>query len=310
MVSAKNGSSERAAATSSVTVAGAVATLWLLGGLVYPLLAIASEDLSAIQLTALRTTGAVILTTPLLIVRLRGRARELFSIHLLWPNFVAGIAFYPIGNGLLTWASSRLPSSLTALAFALLPVLATTVSALRGNHVSRGVWLGVLGAVLSMSVVVGAPGAQVSLVPLAAALASVACWFAGTEFWAAHGLGGDLLISVWLQLAIGALGCWITIGAVDASPPPWSAAFQPVVLFLVFAQVVQHVAYLGVAGKVSPLILTSFALVNPVVAALAGYLLLEQRLTPFQLAASTALLVAVSYAIHASQREPIEQRLD
>lgn len=300
MIDEMAGPSPRAdAVPSRVMVAAAIATLWLLGGFVYPLLTLASEDLSAMQLTALRTSGAVVMTTPLLIYRMRGRLLHMLSARVLGPNIVAGLTFYPLGNGLLTFASARLPSSLTALVFSLLPVLAATVSAVRGVRLGRVVWIGILGALACMILVVGAPGAAVALAPLAAALASVVCWYSGTEYWAARGLKIDLIASVWLQLVVGSLGCWISLALTGTDAPSLSTAWQPIVVLLAFSQFISHAAYLSIAGRVSPVVLTSFAFVNPVVAAFAGYLLLSQTLTGAQLLASAGLLAAVAMVVRA-----------
>lgn len=281
--------------------ASAIGTLWLVGGLVYPMLAVASDELNAVQLTAVRTTGAAIMTTPLLVYRLRGRISELWSLHSLWPNVVAGVLFYPIGNGLLTYGSARLPSAISALAFSLLPVLAASVAAYRGHRYGRRVWLGVAGACVSMVGVVGAPDAAVALLPLLAVLASVTCWFVGTEFWARRGRRADLMVSVWLQLVIGACACWVTVALASDGPPSTGQLFSPLLLLLAFSQFIQHAAYLGIAGRVNPLLLTSFAFVNPVVAAVAGYLLLQQQLTVVQTIASLAMLLSVSVVVKPSR---------
>lgn len=278
-------------------VAAALGTLWLVGGLVYPLLAIASDGLTPMQVTAIRTTAAAALTTPLLLARLRQRRPRLLERRSLAPNLVAGLLFYPVGNGLLTFASARLPSSTTALAFSLLPVLAAVATAMRGQVPRLTVWVGIGGALTSMLVVVGAPGRDASPAPVLAALASVACWFSGTEYWAARRAGTDLVASIWLQLVVGSLGCWVALVATDAPLPALGAWLQPVMLVLAFSQFIQHAAYLGVAGRVSAVALTSFAFVNPVVAAVAGFLLLDQAMTTLQLVASACLLASVLLVI-------------
>lgn len=279
----------------------AIGTLWLVGGLVYPVLSLASEDFSAIEVTAVRAIGAVIMTTPLLLYRLRGALHRLWSWRILWPNLVAALLFYPIGNGLLTYASGRLQSSLTPLVFALLPVLAAAVSAGRGVRLGRATWIGVTGAFFSLIVVVGAPGSNVPLIPVFAAMASVVCWYTGTELWASRNVDIDLIASVWIQLVIGAVACWVILIASGSQLPPLDRTVQPIMLFLAFSQFIQHAAYLGIAGRVSPLLLTSFAFVHPVVAAIAGYFLLHQRLTAVQIVGSVALLFAVSLVVRASQ---------
>lgn len=279
--------------THRLWVAAAVGTLWLIGGLVYPLLAIASADLSAFQITAVRTTGAMLMTTPVLLSRVRGRLLHVMTPRVIWVNVVAAVAFYPIGNGLLTFASARLPSAVSALAFSLFPVLAAVVTVMRGELLGRLVWLGMFGAGVSMAGVVGAPDADVPLLPLFAALASVVFWFAGTEFWSKRDRETELMASVWIQLLIGSIACWVLVIATGDPIPSADDMLQPVMLLLAFSQFIQHVAYLGIAGRISPLILTSFAYVNPVVAAFTGYVLLEQELSAFQIGASLSLLVSV-----------------
>ena len=279
---------------SRLTVMASVATLWLLGGVVYPLLTIASEELSAVQVTALRTTGALLMTTPLLLLRARGQLRALLGRATLWPNVVAGVLFYPLGNGLLTYASARLPSAISALVFSMLPVVAAVVASLRGQRLGAGTWAGITGAVVGMLMLAGAPTESLSLLGLLAALASVACWFVGTDYWSTRGVHADVIASVWVQLLIGTVGCWVLLVVSQNAVPRPSVAFQPVMIVLALSQFVAHMAYLGVAGRVSHVLLTSFAFVNPVVAALAGFVLLGQHMTLVQAGASVVLLAAVA----------------
>ncbi len=293
---------QTAAAPSPLRVVASILTLWLVGGVVYPLLTMASDHLAAVQVTAVRTTGAVLMTTPVLLSRMHGRLHALRSFHAIWPNVVAAVAFYPVGNGLLTYASGHLPSSLSALSFSMLPVLAAVVSALRGSALGRWVWLGIGGSIVSLVLVVGAPGSGVPGPALAAALASVVCWFAGTEFWAARSRDLDLIASVWIQLTVGSIACWVSVALSGSGMPSAASVLQPAVVLLAFSQFIQHVAYLGVAGRVSPLVLTSFAFVNPVVAGLAGYLLLQQRLSVLQAAGSATLLLSVLLVVRGAQR--------
>jgi drug/metabolite transporter (DMT)-like permease len=64
-------------------------------------------------------------------------------------------------------------------------------------------------------------------------------------------------------------------------------------LFLIAALAAQYWAYMGLADRVSPELLTSFAFINPLVAGVIGYAVFSQNVSQIQIIAGIILLVGV-----------------
>jgi drug/metabolite transporter (DMT)-like permease len=64
-------------------------------------------------------------------------------------------------------------------------------------------------------------------------------------------------------------------------------------IFLIFALAAQYWAYMGLADRVSPELLTSFAFINPLVAGLIGFSVFSQSVSQIQIIAGIILLVGV-----------------
>jgi drug/metabolite transporter (DMT)-like permease len=64
-------------------------------------------------------------------------------------------------------------------------------------------------------------------------------------------------------------------------------------LFLIAALAAQYWAYMGLADRVSPELLTSFAFINPLVAGIIGFSVFSQSVSQIQIIAGVILLVGV-----------------
>ena len=281
-----------------------VLTLWLLGGLTYPMLTVASRHLSALELVAVRSSGSAILATVLVLMVMPNEVKKLRFDARLIPVFVASIVFYPIGQGTLAIASSRIPSALSALIFSCLPVLAVLSSTIRREWQSRRTWLGVAFAVVFVALLAGDPGGKVSGYGFAAVVFSVLTWFAGTEYWIKRKPNYPMLISVWLMILFGAIECDLVLIISGRRLPSPSYALTWYMLILIVFLVAQHTAYIYIASRVTGPVLTSFAFVNPLVAAVAAYFMFGDRLSAMQTGAAVGLLLAIYLVMSGGVLEP------
>lgn len=198
-------------------------------------------------------------------------------------------------QALLFIAAYRLPGGVAAVAGAVQPLLvmalAWAVDAARPAPVAvAAAGLGVVG----MAVLLVGPGAAWDPVGMAAALGGAGCVAAGTFL--ARRWGGDLPVLAFTgwQLLLGGLA--LVPLALVADPPLASLrateAMGYAYLCLAGAVLAYTLWFRGI-GRLSPVAVTSLALLSPVTAVLLGWVLLGQALTGATLAGAVLVLGSV-----------------
>jgi drug/metabolite transporter (DMT)-like permease len=270
-----------------------VAVMWFVGGSIYPFLSNVAEKVDPLNVILIRSIGAaLILLVAVLIIDPTSFKKIKFDRTLI-PIVVASMMFSPICSGALAWSSGRIPGALSALMYSTLPAMATIYLIVQKKSPSKKSIIGVLIASVAVVFLVGAPQGPVQTAGVLAALLSVFAWFAATEIWIKYETGYPLILAIFLQVAIGALGTVLV--HLFLNPPAITAEqiFDPSMLFLIVALASQYWAYLGISRRVSPAVLTSFAFVNPVVAGAIGYFAFDQQVSAIQLIAGALLLSGV-----------------
>ena len=271
----------------------AIAIMWVVGGLVYPLLALGSKHLNAISLIAIRSSGAAVIMTAIVLVVAPKEVMKIRFDRQLYPILIVAVLFYPIGSGLLAAASSQISSALSALMFSCLPVLAVIYAVVTGNRQTKRTWAGVFLSLVFLAGLVGRPSGNSSLRGIVFVVLSVVSWFIGTKYWIGHAPRYPLLICVWLQVLFGSIGCDLVALASGQRVPSFQDVFGPVMLLLMISIAIQHLSYIGLSTRVPTTLLTSFAFVNPLVAAVAAFFILHDRLSLLQTVAGFGLLAAI-----------------
>jgi drug/metabolite transporter (DMT)-like permease len=270
-----------------------VAVMWFVGGSIYPFLSNVAEKVDPLNVILIRSIGAaLILLVAVLIIDPTSFKKIKFDRTLI-PIVVASMMFSPICSGALAWSSGRIPGALSALMYSTLPAMATIYLIIQKKSPSKKSIIGVLIASIAVVFLVGAPQGPVQTAGVLAALLSVFAWFAATEIWIKYETGYPLILAIFLQVAIGALGTVLV--HLFLNPPAITAEqiFDPSMLFLIVALASQYWAYLGISRRVLPTVLTSFAFVNPVVAGAIGYFAFNQQVSALQLVAGALLLSGV-----------------
>lgn len=232
--------------------------------------------------------------------------------HSDWGSaLIGGVLLIAVGQGALIYANQFLPTGLLAMLYTTLPIWSVVLEWLLGERPAARVILGLLvasgGIVLLMSNSLGSS-------------ASAEQWFAGslvvlaTLLWAC---GAGLLrqrppfSSSWLglslQMLIGAAvlallgvwhGDWQAFRMVQLSSDAWLW-----LLYLVLpVSLGIYPAYFWLLREVQPSLVSTFAFVNPVVALLLGYLLLNEQLSLIAGLACLATLGGVSLMIFGRRR--------
>jgi drug/metabolite transporter (DMT)-like permease len=220
--------------------------------------------------------------------------------HLLVMSLL-GIA---VCNGLQVWAMQWVQSGTSALLNASC-ALWIVVFGLFGARAHRpgsrelaGLAIGFVGTALLVLPAPGATGAGIAATPLLPQLAMLlACvvWSLGTIYMRNHALNIDLFALMGTQMLLG--GVWmVAVGVLRGEPAQWewSRPGALALLYLVvFSACLAYLAYAWLARHATPAQVGTYSYVNPALAALVGYVGLDERMTPMQMGGAAVILAGV-----------------
>jgi drug/metabolite transporter (DMT)-like permease len=309
----RRGSWARTALGLLLAIGAAVA----MGGSAPALKAMASTELSALNVVQARAvTGAAVLMIVALVLR-RGRLRVARTEWWLIAGF--GVLSLAVNQVVFTTALSRLPVGVTLLVEYLAPVLvALWVRFVQRKAVSGLVWIGIVGTMLGLGLVgqvwVGFALDGVGFMLGLLAAATMAARFLLTE----RGLDrhDPLVLAAWGSTV--SAGALLLTGLVQ--PFPLTVLGQTVDLQGTAVPLTVLVAWVGVIGTAGGVLLAVAAqrLLAPTSASLVltlevvagaglAYVVLGEALTGFQLAGGAVMLTGVAVAQVAIARRPVRR---
>jgi drug/metabolite transporter (DMT)-like permease len=208
---------------------------------------------------------------------------------------VAGLA---LSNGLFGWGMQWVPSNEAALlnasnAFiiAMLGTLGPRGQALQGRALA-GLLLGIAGTILLLW---RTAGVATPLFPQALILLGCVAWSLATVYLRNTPTQLDVVAFTALQMLIGG-GMMIIAGMLlgESGQWRWSATgLASLVYLLVMSACIAYPAYAWLTRHATPAQVGSYAYVNPAVAAVLGWVLLNEGLGSLQVIGTTAILAGV-----------------
>jgi drug/metabolite transporter (DMT)-like permease len=210
-----------------------------------------------------------------------------------------GLAMIALANGFTTWAEDWVPSNQTAL-ISVCSALFTAwfgTFGVRGHPLSLrakvGLAIGFIGALLLLT-----PGHGFSLEHLGAQLLiliSTMSWAAGA-MWGRHKQPSTPpLMLASMQMLTGGIALLIVGFATgEASQWQWTVKGIGAVVYLaVFGSCMSYTTYIWLVRRVTPDKLSTIAYVNPLVAVVLGWLVLDETLNRWQFLGMLVLLFGV-----------------
>jgi len=224
-----------------------------------------------------------------------------------WRAAAISGAFLCLGNAFVAWAVHLLPLGIAAVLVAMTPAFLVLFDWMRpggrppGGRVSAGLALGVVGIAVLMSAGESSDGGFSSLGALLVLLGTIS-WAGGSIFsrgavrpaspfmqTASQMLSGGIALT---PIAI-LMGQFRGVGLTQFSPAWWQAF-----AFLVFfGAIVGFSAYIYLLSHSSPAMAGSYAFVNPLIAAVIGWLLLDEQLGMRTIVAFAVILAAVALIV-------------
>ncbi|WP_252274029.1 EamA family transporter [Pseudomonas subflava] len=219
---------------------------------------------------------------------------------------IGGLLLIAVGQGALIYANQHLPTGMLAMLYTTLPLWSVALEWLLDERPPLWVLLGLAiaigGIVLLMGDGLGNEAGLAQWFSGALVLSATLLWALGA-WWLrqrpplrspATGLGLQMLVGALVLAALGLWhGDWQVLRLSDLSGTGWLW-----LLYLVLpVSLGVYPAYFWLLREVRPSLVSTFAFVNPVVALLLGYLILDERLTLSAGLACLAILAGVSMII-------------
>ncbi len=230
--------------------------------------------------------------------RFRVRRAELGGAALV------GLLLLLLGNGGVSFGEQTVPSALAALIVGVIPLIVLIIRRITGERISTmalgGVALGFVG--LAVLVVPRGIDGTVSLVGVAILLVASVAWAAGTYLSSRMALPDDPFISTTYQLLFGGamllvagtlLGEWSGIRPESFSQGSvWGLGY-----LIVFGSLLAYTAYTWLLQNAPVSKVATYAYVNPVVAVVLGFLILQEDISLPMLIGAVLIVASVALTI-------------
>lgn len=284
-------------------VALALGTLYLVWGASYLMTSLALASFPPFVALALRFgfAGGV------LYAWLRRSGAAPFAGLPMARTVAVGILLLVGSSGLSVWAQQHVPTGVTALVLAGVPVVVLLVDWLffSGRVPEARPLVGAVAGLCGIGIVVAhlnTLAGAIAPVRVLALLGSTLCWTFGTLVSRGSIAPRQVIAATCLQM-LAATACHALIALASGE---WAAFhFESVTMvgwlallyMAVASSLVGVLCYLWLLTQVSPQKVTTYALVNPVVALLLGSLLLHERVTALVMLAMVLVLAGVGLVL-------------
>lgn len=289
-----------------------LAILYGVWGSTYLAIAVAVETLPPFLMASVRFGLAGLVLLAWVAVRRRGSLirpsrREVLDATVIGALLLGG------GMGLVAWGEQTIPSGITAVVVATMPVwVAVFGGAFFGDRLPRIAGLGIVVGFVGVAILVGPtalgePGALDPAGVLAVLVAPIT-WSIGSLY-ASHRarLPEDPLVATGMQMVTGAVVLAL-MAVVSGEPGRFEPArisvesFGAFLYLTVIGSVLAFTTY-GWMIRVAPLpLVATYAYVNPIIAVILGALILAEPIEPRMLLAGAIIIGAVALIVTARSR--------
>ena len=291
----------RDATPSRTSLILAFAAIYLIWGSTYLGIRVAVETIPPFVMAGLRffSAGTVLFT----LLLLRGAA---------WPTLrqwrdqaIVGTFLLLGGNAVVSWAEQRVPSGLTALIIGAGPLIMALLEWSRpgGARPSPSLWLGVAIGFAGLFVLLGpqavSAGEGPPLVCVAALIFATVAWWIGSLYGKQVKSGTEPLMAAAIQMLCGSIAMGLAV-VVSGEASRWRLAAVSPRSWLAFAylavigSLVTYPIYIWLLRHSTPARVSTFAYVNPIVAVVLGWAILQEPVTPRMIISGVAVLVSVA----------------
>jgi len=281
----------------------ALLIVYFVWGSTYLAISVVVETMPPLLTAGVRHLSAGAILFALLLARRGAGALRLSRAEWLGAGFV-GLALLLGGNGLVVLGERTVPSGLTALIVACIPLIVVLLRRSFGERIALGTYIGVAVGFVGVGVLVIPEGltGNVSLFGMALLLGASVSWAIGSYFSRRVTLPRDAIASTGGQMVVGGLSLLVAGLLAGESGlvhfETFSTASIVALLYLiVFGSVVAYTAYTWLLQNASVSRVSTYAYVNPLVA-----IVLREPIDVFIVVGAALIIVAVGVVVRTEAR--------
>lgn len=261
----------------------ALAAVCLIWGTTYLALRIAVLHFPPFLFTAIRQTTAGLILLAFMFTM--GKA-AIPSKEQLIRQAIGGFFMISLGNGLVAWAEMHIPSGVAAIICSLMPAVVIMVNVTIHKDerptlpIILGLAVGLVGIVMIFGENMGQFSQREYTLGIIMTFIAVIAWASGSIWIKKKNLESDPFVNAGLQMFFG--GLWLfpaSLAFDDLSNVSWSPEAGYSMLYLiVFGSLVAYASYSYALRKLPMTIVSLYAYVNPLVAVILGWLVLDEKM--------------------------------
>lgn len=200
---------------------------------------------------------------------------------------IAGFFLITLGNGLVAWGELHIPSSIAAIICSLMPLMVIVINLLVSREekpnlpIVAGTVLGLTGIVLIFGEHLEEFSTAGYALGILTTFGAVISWAGGSIWIKKHNADSNPFINAGLQMLFGGLLMFpASLLFDDLSTITWTPEAGWSMLYLIiFGSIIAYACYSYALRKLPITIVSMYAYINPVVAVLLGWIILDEKLT-------------------------------
>ncbi len=295
---------------SRARVAFAFALVYVFWGSTYLGIRLAVNHLSPFMMGATRFLAA----GPLLLAWCAATGRRVaITRDEAWRLAIIGVLFLTTANVFVAWGELYVPTGLTALIVASVPLWVMLIETFGLGHARppargiAGIFIGIAGIVVLLwpQLIGGAVLRGKTLFGTALLTEAAVSWALGSVLARRWRMPLDAMTAAgWQMTFAGAVNLVVAAALGDIPRAHWTAgAFGAIAYLVVFGSWVGMSAYVWLLKHVPTAKVATYAYVNPVVAVLLGWLVLHETVDLFVLAGTVIIVASVALVTTARSTE-------
>ncbi|HBL78465.1 MAG TPA: EamA family transporter [Aequorivita sp.] len=280
-------------------------SIYVIWGSTYMLNKVAVAELPPFFLASIRFTSAGLLI--FIIAKIMGKSLAITRKQFI-NAFIVGVLFLSFGNGIIVWALKYVDSGFAALEISAQPLVVLLLMwLLQGKRIKPmslvGVGLGIIGIFLlvAQKQLIAQEGTVLGMVMIFACMLS---WAYGSLFVGKADLPKNFFVNTGYQMFTAGITLAVAsflFGEEWNAPKEWGAPVQwSMVLLIIFGSIVAFTSFNYLLKTVSPDKVATSTYVNPIIALILGWYVLNEEITTQSIVAAAVLLTGV-YFINTSK---------
>jgi drug/metabolite transporter (DMT)-like permease len=285
----------------------ALAFICIVWGTTYLAARVGVKDFPPFLFMGMRQTMAGILLLMFLLV---SGKKLVLSWSLFRQQLIPGLCMITFGNGIIGWSVQYIPSGIAALICSMIPLYVILINLAidrKDNlnwQITLGTFLGLAGILVIFRDHLAELQNKEYLAGMIITIVSCISWAAGTIYTQKNKKGSDPILNASIQLFIGGAGILIMSMLFERNtelPPVSTSTFLAWIYLVVIGSVAAFAAYLYALSKLPVGLVTVYAYVNPLVAVILGFLILNERIN-FYTVVAAAIIVCGVYLVNTGYR--------